>query len=319
MQTPSWWQHRNMTALALSPFGWLYGLGTFMRQRAMHPWTAPVPVICVGNITAGGNGKTPVTLDILERLPGAHALLRGYGGKLKGPVQVNRQHHTCDETGDEALLLAEKAPTWVARDRTAGAQAACEAGARYIVMDDGLQNPSLTKTLSLVVIDGQYGFGNNLMIPAGPLREIPRQAWKRADGIVLLGEDRTGIIDTAPAHLPVLRGRLVPDNKDQTWSGQRVIAFAGIGRPGKFFDALTTLGAELVATYSFADHHPYSRSKISRMLEHARLEHCQLVTTTKDAVRIDPLQRSALSVLSVHVEWNDHGEALGALLEPLTR
>lgn len=319
MRTPSWWQHNGPPALALTPLGWLYGLGTAMRLHAGRPWTAPIPVVCVGNITAGGTGKTPVTLDILERLPGAHALLRGYGGTLKGPVRVDTDRHTCIETGDEALLLAGKAPTWVSRNRASGARAACTNGAQYIVMDDGLQNPSLTQSLSLVVIDGNVGFGNGRIIPAGPLREKPSRAWKRAHAAVLLGEDQTGIASAIPAHLPILRGRLAPGPEAIEFREQNVIAFAGIGQPQKFFGTLVSLGARLVATYPFADHHPYTADEINKILEHARATNARVITTTKDAVRLDPAQRHAVSVLTVRIQWDDHGTALDTLLESLAR
>lgn len=317
MQAPEFWQSGGPLARILEPFGLLYGAVTLWRLRHGHPARVPVPVLCVGNVVAGGVGKTPVVLDLLGRLPGTHALLRGYGGSERGPLRVEAARHTFETVGDEALLLAERAPTWVARDRAAGAACAAAAGASVIVMDDGYQNPSLAKDLSLVVVDGVAGFGNRRIIPAGPLREPLAGAFARADAVVLMGPDAAGVVRRLErlgyGHLPVLRAALVPGAAAARMAGRKVVAFAGIGRPAKFFGALRDLGAQVVATHPFADHYPYAPADIQPILDEAFQLGATPVTTAKDAVRLPLDQRQQVDVLGVSVAWEDEA-ALEALL-----
>lgn len=321
MRAPEFWHLAHVegpwapVVRFLEPFSRLYAAATARRLRRPG-WRAPVPVICVGNVVAGGAGKTPVALDLLARLPGAHALLRGYGGREKGPLRVDPARHSHEDVGDEALLLAARAPTWVARDRAAGARAATEAGATAIVMDDGFQNPALDKDLSLVVVDGGYGFGNGRVIPAGPLREPLGAALHRADAVVVMGADSAGVTQRLPRHLPCLRADLVPGPTAEALKGRRVVAFAGIGRPAKFFTTLRRLGAEVVATHPFADHYPYAPADIQPILDEAFQLGALPVTTAKDAVRLPPDQRQQVDVLTVSVVWHDD-DALSRLLKPL--
>lgn len=309
MQAPEFWQSGGPLARLLEPFGLLYGAATAWRLRHGRPWRAPVPVVCVGNVVAGGVGKTPVVLDLLGRLPGAHGLLRGYGGSEAGPLRVEPGRHDHERVGDEALLLAARAPTWVARDRAAGARAAVAAGAASIVMDDGFQNPGLAKDLSLVVVDGVAGFGNRRLIPAGPLREHLAAAFARADAVVLMGPDEAGVVRRLErlgfAHLPVLRAAIVPGPEAARLAGRKVVAFAGIGRPGKFFASLRGLGAQVVATHPFADHYPYAPADIQPILDEAFQLGATPVTTAKDAVRLPLDQRQQVDVLGVSVAWED--------------
>lgn len=305
MKAPAFWEHDGPLARLFEPAAALYAAVGAWRLRHGTPWRAPVPVICVGNVVAGGAGKTPVALDLLNRLPGSHALLRGYGGKLAGPVRVERTAHGYEDVGDEALLLAARAPTWIARDRAAGARAAAEAGARAIVMDDGFQNPALHKDLSLLVIDGAYGLGNLRVMPAGPLREPFRRAIARADAVVILGDDTWGVAKRLPPGLPVLHGDLTPGPEAAALAGQKVVAFAGIGRPAKFFTTLRLLGAKVAATHPFADHYPYAPADIQPILDEAFQLGAVPVTTAKDAVRLPPDQRQQVNVLSVSVAWRD--------------
>lgn len=309
MHAPEFWQTGGPLARILEPFGLLYGAATVWRLRHGTPFKAPVPVICVGNVVAGGVGKTPVVLDLLARLPGAHALLRGYGGSERGPLRVEPGRHDHAAVGDEALLLAGRAPTWVARDRAAGARAAVAAGAASIVMDDGFQNPSLAKDLSLVVVDGVAGFGNRRIIPAGPLREPLAGAFARADAVVLMGPDEAGVARRLErlgfGHLPLLRAALVPGPEAARLAGRKVVAFAGIGRPGKFFSSLRALGAQVVATHPFADHYPYAPADIQPILDEAFQLGATPVTTAKDAVRLPLDQRQQVDVLGVSVAWED--------------
>jgi tetraacyldisaccharide 4'-kinase len=305
VKAPAFWEHDGPLARLCEPAAALYAAAGAWRWRRTTPWRAPVPVICVGNVVAGGAGKTPVALDLLSRLPGAHALLRGYGGRLSGPLRVDPDRHGHQEVGDEALLLAARAPTWVARDRAAGAAAAAAAGATAIVLDDGFQNPTLAKTLSLLVIDGAYGLGNRRVLPAGPLREPFPRALARAEAVIILGDDTWGVARRLPPGLTVLRGRLAPGPEAAQLVGQKVVAFAGIGRPGKFFATLRALGARVVAKHPFADHYPYAPADIQPILDEAFQLGALPVTTAKDAVRLPADQRQQVNVLTVAVAWED--------------
>ncbi|MBM3573748.1 MAG: tetraacyldisaccharide 4'-kinase, partial [Alphaproteobacteria bacterium] len=293
MRAPEFWRRGGALPLALSPLGGLTALAGRLRRAWATPWRAPIPVIVVGNLVAGGAGKTPVALSLAARFrvqgTAVHMLTRGYGGRLAGPVRVDPARHDAREIGDEALLLAAQGPCWVARDRVVGARAAIADGARLLVLDDGFQNPSLAFDLSLVVVDGAYGFGNGRVMPAGPLREAVPAGLARADGVVLLGDDEVGVaaqIAELRPDLPVLRARLVPGPEGDGFAGRRVYAFAGIGRPEKFFRLLTQLRAEIVGRESFPDHHAYRPDEVMRIVEAAQARGAVPVTTAKDAVRL---------------------------------
>jgi tetraacyldisaccharide 4'-kinase len=281
-------------------------------------WQAPVPVICCGGATAGGAGKTTLAMDIGSRVQArgtpAHFLLRGYGGSVKGPVQVEPGRHGSEAVGDEALLLAALAPTWVSADRAAGAKLAVEGGAGAIVMDDGLQNPTLAKTLSLLTIDGGYGFGNGRVIPAGPLRESVAAAAARCDAAVLIGPDETGALELLPDTLPVLRGDLVSGPEMAELAGENVFAFCGIASPRKFFNTLRQGGAVVAGTESFADHYPFDAGDLKSLLDQAERLGAIPVTTRKDWVRIPPEFQPRVRVVSVTLRWDDPSQ-IEALLD----
>lgn len=323
MRAPDFWSGGSggIAPLLLSPIAKIYAAAT-ARRMTRHGWQAPVPVICCGNATAGGAGKTTVALDIGQRLSNrgvaTHFLTRGYGGRLKGPVQVDPVQHDSKAVGDEALLLAATRPTWVAADREAGARAAVAAGAQAIIMDDGLQNPGLEKDLSLLVIDGPYGFGNGHIIPAGPLREPVATAAARCRAAVLIGEDESGAVAQLPPGMPVLRARLAPGPEAELLKGQPVFAFCGIANPRKFFNSLQEAGAVMAGRVPYADHYPYDAGDMQDLLEQAEALRAIPVTTRKDWVRIPPAFRSRVTVLTVRLEWED---ALGieAMLEPLAQ
>jgi tetraacyldisaccharide 4'-kinase len=231
---------------------------------------------------------------------------------------VNSLRHDFRQVGDEALLLAAAAPTWVAHDRVAGARAAQEAGAACIVMDDGFQNPSLHKDLSLLVIDGIFGFGNGRVLPAGPLREPMSDGVARADAVALIGEVRAGVAARL-GDRPALRGTLKPTAESKSdLSGRRVLAFAGIGRPAKFFDTLRTLGCDVAEARSFADHHPYSRPEIDDLLATAARLDAVPVTTAKDAVRLPNDTRRSVATLDITLVWDDETALDRWLTERLT-
>jgi len=303
LRTPEFWTKNSVLARALSPLGGITAAAT--ARRVARPGFAPgIPVICAGNAGVGGSGKTILVLDLLARLPNRpFALTRGYGGRLAGPVLIGPLH-TAREVGDEALLLAAAAPVIVARHRAAGARLALAEGASAIVMDDGLQNPDLVKTLSLLVIDGGYGFGNGRLLPAGPLREPVAAAAARCQAAVLIGPDVTRATASLPGHLPVLRARLAPSCAEDL-NGIRVAAFAGIGRPAKFFDSVRSLGAELAAAVPFPDHHPYSAADAHRLLRLADGLGARLVTTAKDFVKLPEALRAQSTVVTVRLVWED--------------
>jgi tetraacyldisaccharide 4'-kinase len=316
MRAPRFWYGGGPGAHALSallsPVGRLYGYSVEWRARTARPWRAAIPVICIGNLTAGGSGKTPVAIAIARMLRGAGQrpvlLTRGYGGKSKGPITVDLACHNAGDVGDEALLLAAHAPVVVARNRAKGAQLAQALGATAIVMDDGLQNFDLAKDLSLVVVDAQSGFGNGALIPAGPLRECVHQGLGRADALILMGEGNTPI----PSFPRMLRAGLVPTAPEAV-RGREAIAFAGIGRPEKFFTMLTTIGAAVIGTQAFADHHRYSAMELSALRSAAERAHALLVTTEKDYLRIAPDQRHGILSVPVHAAFES--DAITGLLD----
>lgn len=318
MRAPEFWARPDSAATRLlAPLACAWTMAGRARRHLVRPAHVPVPVICVGNLVAGGAGKTPVVAALARYLGAsgvaAHILTRGYGGWRPGPLRVDPTRQGFAEVGDEALLLAREAPTWIARDRRAGAWAAVAAGARIILMDDGFQNPSLHKDHSILVIDGNYGLGNGRVMPAGPLREPPGDGLARADACILIGADRAGIARALPADLPLHRARLVPAAGGADLGGRRLLAFAGIGRPAKFFATLRDLGADPAVAQSFPDHHRFREDELLRLEALAAGLGARLVTTDKDAVRLPPSWRARVAVLRVTVAWEDVA-AIGRVL-----
>jgi len=296
---PGWWSDgpgsrtpaRNRFAkAALTPVSWLYGAITPLRFALARSYHAAIPVICIGNFTAGGAGKTPTAIAVAEMLQQIEVypsfLSRGYGGALAGPHLVNPDRDHAGKVGDEPLLLARHAPTVISRDRKAGAGVIEGQGADAIIMDDGFQNPQLAKDFSLIVVDAAVGAGNGAVIPAGPLRAPLGFQARRADALLLIGDGEAGEALARRLALPLLRGALEPD-ADTSWlDGPPVIAYSGIGRPAKFFDTLERLGAQIVASYAFPDHHDYTPEDAKTLLTHAQQAQARLVTTQKDWVRM---------------------------------
>jgi tetraacyldisaccharide 4'-kinase len=315
-RAPSFWSQDGLLPRLLSPLSAIPTMITAARV-AQTGWRAPVPVICCGNATVGGAGKTTLVLDLARRLTergvAVHILLRGYGGSARGPRRVLADDIAA-VAGDEALLLAAAAPTWIGPDRAATARLAVAAGARVLLMDDGLQNPTLTKTLGLLVIDGASGFGNGRVLPAGPLREPVAAAAARVQAAVLIGADQTGALDRLPPGLPVLRADLVQDDAIAALAGQRILAFAGIARPEKFFAPLHAAGAVVVEARPFPDHHAFSARDLERLTRDAARLDARLVTTPKDAVRLPPAFRACVTVVGVGLAWADPA-AVGRLLD----
>lgn len=307
MRAPAFWQapRPDWRAICLWPVSLLYGAIALARLRKAPTYRARVPVICIGNPTLGGSGKTPtavLTARCLEALGRKPVFLsRGYGATVTGPVAVDPAAHTATDVGDEPLLLARVAPTVVSPDRVAGARLAETLG-DVIVMDDGFQNPSLHKNLSLLVVDGGYGVGNGWVFPAGPLRLALKPQLARAQGLIVIGagEAGDGVAEVADrSDLAVVRGKLHPDGAMTAAIGGRpVLAFAGIGRPEKFFDSLQEIGAQIVECRAFADHHIYTDADARGLMALQRRSGAIPVTTEKDLVRIGSPAGGALRSLA---------------------
>lgn len=312
MRAPEFWRAGTspmggLVAGFLAPLGTAWDAAARVRRAVTRPYRAAVPVICVGNLVAGGAGKTPVVLALAAEIAALgvapHIVTRGYGGRLAGPLRVDRGRHDAASVGDEALLLAAGSPAWVARNRAEGVRRAVAAGAEAILLDDGFQNPGVAKDLSLIVVDAAYGFGNRRVIPAGPLREPVEAGLARADAIVLIGEGDAPI-GVAESGCPILRAELVPIAGER-FASAPVVAFAGIGHPEKFVATLRRVGATVIAAHAFPDHHPYDDSEIAGLRDEAARAGAQLVTTAKDWVRLTPLLRDGIAVLEVAIRWRD--------------
>lgn len=323
MRAPAfWWRPPGAPgwqARLLAPAAALWAAGAAWRRRRARAARNPVPVICVGNLTAGGGGKTPMVAALARRLAAEgqamHLLAHGYGGRPGEPRRVDLARDSFREVGDEALVLAALAPTWVARDRAAGIAAAAAAGAGVVVMDDGFQDPAVTPDLAILMVDAALAFGNGRLIPAGPLREPVAAGLARADLTVLVG---TGPEQAAARRLwpplgEALPARLVPVETGLRLAGEPVVAFAGIARPERFFATLRAVGAEVLAAVPFPDHHPYRPAILRRLLARARGAGAMLVTTEKDAARLPPAFRREVVVLQVRLEPDDWGPIDGLL------
>jgi tetraacyldisaccharide 4'-kinase len=309
---PKFWLKRSsFLSFFLMPLGWVYGSIVFLRLRLTLSTKVKVPVICVGNLTLGGAGKTPVTLFLakfFQQKIMVGILTRGYGGSLEGPVKVEK-FHKAQDVGDEALLLAKSTPTWVSQDRVKGAQMMVSEGIQLILMDDGFQNPGLSKDLNLVVVDGFYGFGNRQVFPSGPLREFLGIGMGRADAFILMGENSC-VLDKAKK--PMFRATLVPTKSLP--SKQAYFAFAGIGVPDKFFNSLKREKLNVLGTEAFSDHHPYTDGEFKQLLKKARNLDAQLLTTEKDWLRLTPAQRKLVVCFPIEVKW-ESVEALEKFLK----
>ncbi|MES1202918.1 MAG: tetraacyldisaccharide 4'-kinase [Pseudomonadota bacterium] len=323
MRAPEFWggeaegrDRAPVLRLALTPVSWLYGWVAAERMRTAQSHRATVPIVCVGNLTVGGAGKTPVARVIRKRLgASAHVLSRGYGGKLAGPLRVTPDMDA-REVGDEPLLHAADGGAWIARDRIAGARAAALGGAHVIIMDDGFQNAALVKDLSILVIDAEAGIGNGAIFPAGPLRERLSDGLERADAVVLLSNtEEEPILFGWLARFkgPILKARIAPLTSAPEG---KLIAFAGIARPEKFFDTLEGLGAVVEEAVPYPDHHVFTESDFDWLMQLAEERGARLITTEKDAVRLPPPWRAKVMTLPVAARFEDEA-ALDAVLHPV--
>lgn len=304
-KTPAFWQTRNLKSYALWPLSLLYKGMLRIDQHEQSVQTVPLPVWCVGNVTVGGAGKTPIVRWLADWLQenghAVHIISRGYGGDLSAdlPVRVEPEH-TAEDVGDEALLLAQHATTWIGRNRVAAAHAAHELGATMVLMDDGMQHWRINKDVTLLVMDGRLGVGNGFCLPAGPLREPLNEALERTSAVIFAGQTTQ-----LPAHsAPNFSGRVVP-LEPELLAHKTYLPFAGIGHPKKFFDTLSAHGATLVLPTAFPDHHEYEENDIAPLLEAAQTANATLVTTEKDAVRLPEKYRGVVDVLKVVWQWDD--------------
>lgn len=319
MKAPGFWSNPpdrpGLISQVLWPASQIWQMGARLRQARATPERAPVPVLCIGNLTAGGAGKSPMVAALIQRLSErgitAHIVSRGYGGQITGPHLVDSEMDSAADVGDEPLMLSGYGSVWVSRDRAAGARAAAEAGAKLVILDDGFQNPGLVKDASIVMVDAGQGFGNGRLMPAGPLRETVAEGLGRADLVVLVGDVRAreGLLQAWPVlrERPVLGASLVPQKTGLSLENVRVIAFAGIGRPEKFFDTVRDMGAVISTTHGFADHQVYDRKILQRLVREARDTNAILVTTEKDAVRLPQSFRDQAFTIPIRLEPEDWG------------
>ncbi|MEM7328537.1 MAG: tetraacyldisaccharide 4'-kinase [Pseudomonadota bacterium] len=289
----------------LSPLAWIYAEATRRKIRLADPEHVEAVVICVGNLTAGGVGKSPVVAELRKRISEQYdlrvaTLSRGYKGRLKGPLKVDPGIHSASDVGDEPLMLAASGESWIGADRATAGRAMSEDGVDIILMDDGHQNTGLAKDLTLIVVDATAGFGNGHVIPKGPLRETVSEGLRRADAIIIMGTGNEPVI-LHDSKLPLIRGSITaaaipPDG--------RYVAFAGIGRPEKFFDTLLDLGVRLRDSVPFPDHHAYNDADLRYLLRLAKDHGARLITTEKDLVRLPERLRDEITSLPIKVEFD---------------
>ena len=312
MKAPQFWYEPNTwKAKFLYPLGYFYNLLTWLRGKLAKPQSYSCLTICIGNLNVGGTGKTPTTIALaqhfLKKGLQVHVVSRGYKGKFQGTFLVDPQKHKSDEVGDEPLLMSEFTSVWVSNKRKNGIAAAENAGAQIVLLDDGFQDPSFHKDFSLIVVDGEKGFGNKKCMPAGPLRENIVQGFKRADALVIVGK-RIYKFDTFPTHLKIIHSTLKPIETGMNWKEGKYLAFAGIADPSKFFKTLRSLGANLIDCVALSDHQKLDGQVLKRLERKANSAHAQLVTTEKDAVRLSNTFRKKVLSLPVRIEFDDKNE-----------
>ena len=334
LKTPKFWYtktqdvkreclHSCAFSCLLKPASMLYQLGHRLNQRFTKTHTVPLPVICVGNVTAGGSGKTPVCISLssLVKKSGLFSspyfLTRGYGGNEHGPKRIE-DHDTVHQVGDEALLLASRSNTIISKNRVEGAKKAHDLGADVIIMDDGLQNMSLNKTLSFIVIDGTVGLGNQKTLPAGPLREPFSTALNHSDAVIIIGEDTYKTSQLIPSDKSIFTANIHPDiNISSIPADKPYIAFAGLGIPEKFYKTLHNDELEVIETHNFPDHYPYTENDILPLLEKAKPLGASLITTEKDYVRLPKALKKQVYMYPVTLKWNDESALIRFIAEKI--
>lgn len=316
MMEPYHWTHRTLMSWAWLPFSWIYYALVSLRLSLVKPNIADIPIICIGNNTAGGAGKTPTAIAVAHWLKeiGYHPAFvsRGYKGHYVGAVEVDAAIHSAYEVGDEPLLLSRHAPCVVAKKRLMAVRKAQQLGANVLIMDDGLQNPSLVKDMVMMVVDGAYGFGSRFMMPAGPCREPIARSMKKADAVLIIGEKINPHIDSyIPKNLPVFSA-MVKASEDL--SGQKFHPFSGIAYPDKFVRTVKEQGGDVVRSSSFPDHHHYTQKELERLQREAEEDGATLITTEKDAVKLPPEFLVQVKVLPIELHCERQPELI-ALIE----
>ena len=317
MLFPNFWLKLTLkTAIAvflLYPFSILWISLNKLRMIYTTPTLSKIPVICVGNLTIGGNGKTPTSIKVQSLLRDEgykpHILSKGYKGKLKGPHLVNSEKDSFIDVGDEALMMSFYGPTWIARDRRAGIKSIIAAGADVIILDDGFQNNSIKKDFSILVIETTVGFGNGYLIPAGPLREHIASGMNRADAIVTIGDDKAQaefmLNNSFMKEIRTIKGKLIPKKKYINLKKKKVVAFAGIAHPKKFKITLNELGANIIKFKEFTNHKFFKLKYLEDLITCAKKHNALLITTEKDFMRIPKKLRHNFQILKVELEFHN--------------
>jgi tetraacyldisaccharide 4'-kinase len=310
IKTPHFWTELSWQSVILFPVSYIWRFGHYAQQKILNTKETEIPVICVGNLTVGGSGKTPVVITLCRFLSGigksTSILTRGFGGKEKGPIFVSTNLHQSLDVGDEPLMMANSLDVCVSRNRPLGANHILDKK-KYdcIVMDDGLQNPTLKKDLNIAVFDGKFGIGNGFLLPAGPMRQKLEVGIQNIDLVIFNGKDETGLGQKIPPHIPIFTGELQPDEEIvEKMKNRRVYGFAGIGNPSRFFKTLNNIGADLVGEAHFADHHPYTDADLTQLYEEAMQSGAELVTTQKDWMRLPTDWRDRVLTVPVRIHFS---------------
>ncbi|MBT6122947.1 MAG: tetraacyldisaccharide 4'-kinase [Candidatus Puniceispirillum sp.] len=320
IKTPEFWNHKGITSTALLPLAALWSLATHLRDHLAKQTSVALPVICIGNLSAGGTGKTPLVSLLYDRLVDAGMnpviLSRGYGGSQKGPLWVDGTIHTAADCGDEPLMLAEGRDVIIGRDRIVAAQTIINRGIHNIIlMDDGLQNPYLNKDMAVGVFDGTAGIGNGRLLPAGPMRVTFDAGLASLDFAFINGEDEHELAKAIDGRVPIMTGTVVADQTIITDLGDApLLAFAGIGRPQRFFRTIEKVGGTIVQSLAFADHHLYTQSDLSRLQEDSIRLGANLITTQKDWIRLPSEWRERISFLPITMQTDAIDELLGHIM-----
>ena len=325
LKAPKFWynKHDTLFSILLYPISLIFRLITKINTLAYKDMSQGIPVICIGNLVVGGAGKTPVALKVgkILKLSGynPHFLTRGYAGKIKNNIKVDN-NHTAEEVGDESLILSTVAPTWIGPNRIKSSALAKKNNADCVIMDDGFQNPTIKKDFSIIVIDGKQGFGNRRVLPSGPLRESIQRGLKRADAIVVVGNDKFSIKKLLPISIPIFNAEFNVSKNNEIFKGKDITAFAGIAYPLKFFETLEQQGAKIKKTITFPDHYIYNENDLLKLVETANNNKSILVTTSKDFVRIPKNYQTIINKLEgeIMIEKEDEfNKVLSKVLENL--
>ena len=310
---PNFWKKNNnfynkIIILILIPFSILFFLVSLIKKTLQTTNKVGVPIICVGNLVTGGSGKTPVVLFLIKffkkKKINVHVITRGYGGKLKGPTRVDNSKHSYLEVGDEALMLSKEATVWVSKNRFEGAFAATLSGADLIIFDDGLQNYSVEKDLNIIVVDGGFGFGNNFIMPAGPLRENISSGIKKSQLLILLDDDKNHIEEKVKKDITVIKGKSIIKNYKKI-KKRKIVAFAGIGRPEKFLNSLKEKKLTILKFFPFPDHYVYKNSDLNKIINYSKKNGGMPITTLKDKQRISKNLRKEIHFIDLEIKLNE--------------